>query len=64
MVEFDGVDAGGGIVGKSVKKLSKNCQRVQKALRSEKFAKDICLEERLPKYRSSVNEKLKLSLKL
>ena len=30
VVEFDGVDAGGGAVGKSVKKSSKSCQKVVK----------------------------------
>ena len=58
VVEFDGVDAGGGAVGKSVKKSSKSRKIVKKSKkpqRSEKFAKVIGLEERLPKYQSSVN---------
>ena len=58
MVEFDGFDAGGGVGDKSVKKLSKSwriVKKVQKLQKSEKFAKTIGLEERLPEYRSSVN---------
>ena len=58
MVEYDGVDGGGGGGGKLVKKVvkkSKNRQRVQRVQRSEKFAKAIGSEERLPKHRSSVN---------
>ena len=49
VVEFDGVDAGGGDGNKSVKK-SKKSQK------SEKFPKTIGLEERLSKHRSSVKE--------
>ena len=58
MVEYDGVDGGGGAVGKSVKKSSKSRRIVKKSKkpqRSEKFAKAIGSEERLPKHRSSVN---------
>ena len=58
VVEFDGVDAGGGAVVKSVEKSSKSrriVKKVQKLQRSEKFAKAIGSEERLPKHRSSVN---------
>ena len=55
MVKYDEVDDGG---GKSVKKLS-GSQRIvkkpEKPQRSEKFAKAIGLEERLPKHRSSIN---------
>ena len=40
VVEFDGVDAGGRAVGKLVKKLSKSCQKVQKASRVWKHDKD------------------------
>ena len=53
VVEFDGVDAGGGAVGKSVKKSSKSRRIVKKSKkpqRSEKFAKAIGSEERLPKH--------------
>ena len=42
-----------------VKELSKSPKKPQ---RSEKFAKVIGLEERLPKHRSSVNEELELPL--
>ena len=48
---------------KVVKKVRKSSKR-QKASRSEKFAKDIGSEERLPKHRSSVNKELELPLKL
>ena len=72
MVKYDEVDGGrSGAIGKSVKKLSKSCQkksenrqRAQKALRSEKFAKNNGSEERLPKYQSSVNKELEPPLKL
>ena len=46
-----------------VVKKAKNRQRVQKLQRSEKFAKAIGSEERLPKHRSSVKE-LELPLEL
>ena len=49
---------------KKSSKRSENRQRAQKASRSKKFAKDIGLEKRLPKHQSSVNEELKLLLKL
>ena len=45
-------------IGKSIKKSSKSRRiviKVQKLQRYEKFAKAIGSEERLPKYRSSVN---------
>ena len=42
------------VVKKSSKK-SENRQKAQKASKSEKFAKNIGLEERLPKHQSSVN---------
>ena len=68
MVEFDGVDAGGGDVGgKSVKKSSKSRRIVKepkKFQRSEKFAKDIGSKEHLPKHWSSVIKELELPLKL
>ena len=57
MVKYEEVD-GGGAGGKFVKKLSKSRKIVKKSKkpqRSEKFAKVIGLEERLPKYQSSVN---------
>ena len=60
VVEYDGVDGGGGAVGKSVKKSSKSRRIVKKSKkpqRSEKFAKAIGSEERLPKHQSSVNWK-------
>ena len=54
-VKYDEVDD----VGKPVKKLSKICQKVvkksKKPQRSEKFAKTIDLEERLPKHQSFAN---------
>ena len=53
-VKYDEVDGG----GKSVKKSSKSRRIVKKSKkpqRSEKFAKAIGSEERLPKHRSSVN---------
>ena len=62
VVEFDGVDAGGGDVGKSFKKL-KNRQKVRKTSKAWKVAKVIGSEERLPKHRSSVEE-LELPLEL
>ena len=59
MVKYDEVDGGrSGAVGKSVKKSSKSRRIVKKSKkpqRSEKFAKAIGLEERLPKHQSSVN---------
>ena len=58
VVEFDRVDAGGGSGDTLVKKSSKSgkiVKKVQKLQRSEKFAKAIGLEERLPKYQSPVN---------
>ena len=67
VVEFDGVDAGGGGgIGKSVKKLSKSrriVKKPRKPQKSEKFAKAIGSEERLPRHRSTVKE-LELSIKL
>ena len=51
MVKYDGV----GVGGKSIKKLSKSCQKVQKFQKSKKFAKAISSEECLPKHQSSVN---------
>ena len=65
VVEFDGVDAGGGGGGKSVK----SCQKVEKSSKSPKnlkgqnVAKVIGLEERLPRHQSSVKE-LELSIEL
>ena len=68
MVKYEEVDGGrSGAVGKSVKKSSKSRRIVKKSKRpqrSEKFAKAIGLEERLPKHRSSVNEELELPLEL
>ena len=59
MVKYEEVDGGrSGAVGKSVKK-SSNSRRIvkkfKKPQRSEKFAKAIGSEERLPKHQSSVN---------
>ena len=62
MVKYDEVDGG----GKLIEKLSKNqkiVKKLKKPQRSEKFAKVIGSEERLPKHRSSVKE-LKLSIEL
>ena len=59
VVEFDGVDAGGGGDGKLVKNLSKSWRIVKKPKkpqRSEKIAKAIGSNERLPRHRSSVKE--------
>ena len=54
MVEFDGVDAsGGGVGGKSIKNSSKSrriVKKPKKLQRSEKIAKAIGSEERLPKH--------------
>ena len=64
VVEFDGVDAGGGGGGKSVKNLSKSWRIVKKPRkpqRSEKFAKTIGSEERLPRHQFTVKE-LELSI--
>ena len=47
-----------------VVKKAKNCQKVQKLQRSEKFAKAIGLKKRLPKHQSSIKKKLELPLKL
>ena len=63
MVKYEEVDGGrSGAVGKSVKKSSKSRQKSRRIVkepkklqRSEKFAKAIGSEERLPKHRSSVN---------
>ena len=66
VVEFDGVDAGGGGGGKSVKNSSKSrriVKKPRKPQRSEKFAKAIGSEERLPRHRSTVKE-LELSIEL
>ena len=67
MVKYEEVDRGrSGAVGKLVKKLSKSRRIVKKSKRpqrSEKFAKAIGSEERLPKHRSSVKE-LELPLEL
>ena len=59
-----------GAIGKSVRKLSKSRQKSRRIVkepkklqRSEKSAKDIGSEERLPKHRSSVNKELELLLK-
>ena len=66
MVNYDEVDG----VRKSVRKSSKSRQKSRRIVkepkrlqRSEKFAKNIGSEERLPKDRSSVNKKLELPLK-
>ena len=48
----------GGANGKSVEKLSKSqriIKKFKKPQRSEKFAKAISLEERLPKHQSFIN---------
>ena len=62
MVKYDEVDGS----GKLVEKLSESRKIVKKSKkpqRSEKFAKTIGLEERLPKHRFSIEE-LELLLKL
>ena len=68
MIKYDEVDGGrSGVVGKSVKKLSKSQKIVKKSKmpqKSGKFAKAIGSEEGLPKHRSSIKKKLGLSLKL
>ena len=54
-VEYDGVD---GDVGKSTKKSSESqkiVKKPEKPQRSEKFAKAIGSEERLPKHQSSIS---------
>ena len=67
VVELDGIDAGGGAIGKLVKKLSKSrriVRKPKKPQRSKKIVKVTGSEKRLPKYLSSVNKKLELLLKL
>ena len=59
MVKYEEVDGGrSGAVGKLVKKSSKSrkiVKRFKKPQRSEKFAKTIGSEERLPKHQPSVS---------
>ena len=62
--ECDGIDAGAD--DKSVEELSKSrkiVKKSKKSQRSEKFAKAIGSEKRLPKHWSSVNKELKFPLK-
>ena len=64
VVEFDEGRASSGASGKSMKKLSKGWRIDKKSKKAWKVWKICSLEERLPKYRSSINKELELPLEL